>query len=59
MSGKIRIPRFKARVCNCSTENPIALTEALKVSCYPVEERIQGDLTNLEFIRTLKEKQAL
>lgn len=59
MSGKIVVPRFKVRVCNCSTENPIAIHEALKVSCYPVEEKIQGDLTNLEFIRNLREKQAL
>ncbi len=57
MSGKIHVPRFKIRVCNCSAENPIAILEALKVSCYPIEERINGDHTNLEFIRNLREQQ--
>lgn len=59
MSGRIKVPRFKVRVCNCSTENPIAIHEALKVSCYPVEEKIQGDFSNLEFIRNLREKQTM
>ena len=40
MKGKIKRPSFKGRVCNCSSENPIAVLEAAKVRCYPEKDVI-------------------
>jgi len=54
MSNKKGTPYFKGNVCNCSPEDQISLIEAAKIKCYPVEDEVSTDYSNLEFIRKLK-----
>ena len=56
MSNKKGTPFFKGNVCNCSPEDPISLKVAAKVRCYPIEDRMKSDYSNLEFISNLKNR---
>jgi len=53
MSNKKGTPYFKGNVCNCSPEDQVSLIEAAKMKCYPIEDKVSTDYSNLEFIRKL------